>query len=85
MNTFSYTHTRNNLAKILDEAEDSRAPIVVTRSGKSPSVILSMEEYESMEETLHVLSSAKNAARIHQSLADYEAGNFVAGQLVDAE
>ena len=85
MNTFSYTHTRNNLAKILDEAEDSRAPIVVTRSGKSPSVILSMEEYESMEETLHVLSSAKNAVRIHQSLADYEGGNYVAGQLGDAE
>lgn len=83
MTTISYTHTRNNLAKVLEQAEENREPIVVTRTGKAPSVIMSLDEYEGMQETLHLLSSPKNAARIHKGLADYEAGNFVEEALAD--
>lgn len=85
MTTLSYTHTRNNLAKVLDEAEANRESIVVTRSGKSPSVIMSMEEYESIQETLHLMSSPRNVARMLQSIEDYKAGNFVSGELVEVE
>lgn len=85
MTTLSYTHTRNNLAKVLEQAEDNHEPIVVTRSGKKPSVIMSMEEYESLKETLHLLSSPNNALRMQQSLKDYRAGNFVSGNLVEVE
>ncbi len=85
MTTVSYSHTRNNLAKVLEQAESNHEPIVVTRSGKKPSVILSMEEYESMQETLHLLTSPENARRMSQSLADYEAGNFVTGALTEVE
>jgi antitoxin YefM len=77
MTTLSYTHARNNLAKVLSQAEENHEAIVVTRSGKKPSVILSMKEYEGLQETLHLLSSPKNAERIRQSLADYEAGKAV--------
>ena len=69
MTTHSYTHTRNNLASIMKEADDNREPIVITRSGKPPVVLLSMDEYESMEETLHLLSSPANQARINQGAA----------------
>jgi antitoxin YefM len=83
MTTLSYTHTRNNLAKVLQQAEENHEPIIITRSGKNPSVIMSMEEFESLKETLHLLSSPKNALRMQQSLKDYQAGNFVAGALME--
>ena len=83
MTTVSYTHTRNNLAKILQQAEENREAIVVTRSGKNPSVILSMDEYESMQETLYLMSSPKNLERMVQSLADYDAGNFAQRELIE--
>ena len=85
MTTISYTHTRNNLAKVLEQAEENHEPIVVTRSGKKPSVIMSMEEFESLKETLHLLSSPQNALRLQQSLADYEAGNFVTHGLIEED
>lgn len=83
MTTVSYTHTRNNLAKIMEQAEENREAIVVTRSGKKPSVILSMDEFESMQETLYLMSSPKNLARMVQSLTDYEAGNFAKRELIE--
>jgi antitoxin YefM len=83
MTTLSYTHTRNNLAKVLEQAEENHEAIIVTRSGKNPSVIMSMEEFESLQETLHLLSSPQNALRMQKSLADYEAGNFVNGDLIE--
>jgi antitoxin YefM len=64
MTTLSYTHTRSNLAKVLEQAEENHEPIIITRSGKNPSVIMSMEEFESLKETLHLLSSPKNAIRM---------------------
>ena len=85
MTTISYTHTRNNLAKVLEQAEENHEPIVVTRSGKKPSVIMSMEEFESLKETLHLLSSPNNALRMQKSLEDYNSGNFVSGELIETE
>lgn len=76
MTTFSYTHARNNLASVMEKATDDREPITITRNGHEPIVLLSMEEYESMEETLHLLSSPANAARLHQGLADFEQGRL---------
>ena len=60
MTTYPYTHTRNNFPSVMKEADDNREPIVITRSGKPPVVLLSMDEYESMEETLHLLSTPAN-------------------------
>jgi antitoxin YefM len=85
MTILTYTYTRNHLAKVLDLAEKIDEAIIVTRSGKNPSVIMSMNEYESLQETLHLLSSPKNALRIEQSLADFEAGKFVNGELVEPQ
>lgn len=85
MTTISYTHTRNNLASVLDTVEENHESIVVTRSGKSPSVIMSKDEYDSIQETLHLMSSPRNVARMLQSLEDYEAGNIVSGTLIESE
>ena len=63
---------RQNLAAHLDAVEYNRAPHFVTRSNRKAVVIMSEEEYESMAETMHLLSSPANAARLRASRAELE-------------
>jgi antitoxin YefM len=74
--TVSYTDLRANLASYIDEALDSRAPITVTRQGRGNVVIISQEEYEGLEETVHLLKSPTNAARLRRSIAAADAGDL---------
>ena len=67
----------------MKQATDNREPITITRNGHEPVVVLSMEEFESMEETLHLLSSPANAERIRQGLEDFEKGNVSTHQLAE--
>ena len=76
MTTLSYTNARNNLASVMKQATDDREPITITRNGHEPVVVLSMNEFESMAETLHLLSSPANAERLRQGLEDFEKGNL---------
>lgn len=77
MNIRTYSYARQNLAELMDEATDSRAPIIVTRQGAKPIVILTLEEYESMEETLHLTRSPRNAARLQASIEQAKAGKLL--------
>ena len=77
MGHVSYTELRQNLKKHLDQVCDDRAPLVVTRRNGEPVVVLSLTEYEAMEETLHLLSNPTNAERLLKSIAQAEAGQLV--------
>lgn len=70
----SFTEFRKRLAHFMDRANDDRDAILVTRQGSEPAVLLAQREYESMTETLHLLSSPANAARLNESIADANAG-----------
>jgi len=83
MKTLSYTEARNGLARLMKEAEEDRAPIAITRNGQSSVVLLLQEEYDSMLETLHLLSTPANARRIEKGLIDYKEGNFTERALCD--
>jgi antitoxin YefM len=76
MRHVSYTELRQNLKKHLDAACKSRAPIVVTRQSGGSVVVLSLEEYERIDETLHLLRSPANAERLMRSIADADAGRL---------
>ena len=79
----NFTDFRQNLASHMDEVCDSHAPLVVTRQ-KGPSVVvMSEEEYESMQETLHLLKSPKNAARLLKSIEALNAAQGVEGDLAE--
>ena len=73
MGHVSYTELRQNLKRHLDSVCDSRAPLVVTRQNGEPVVMISLAEYESLEETLHLLRDPANAERLLQSIAEAEA------------
>jgi antitoxin YefM len=77
MKHVTYSDLRQNLATVMDEVNDSHAPLLVTRQNARPVVMLSQDEYESMEETLHLMSSARNVARLNEAIAEIEVGNVV--------
>ena len=73
----SYSEARAHLAELMDLAEEDRETIVITRHGKPSAVMLAAEEWESMEATLHLLRSPRNAARLFEAMAQIERGEGV--------
>ena len=79
----NFTEFRQNLASHMDEVCDSRAPLVVTRQ-KGPSVVvISEEEYEGMQETLHLLRNPRNAEHLLTSIAALNSGQGVERDLAE--
>lgn len=72
----SYSELRQHLKEHLDAVSDSRAPLVVTRRNREPVVMLALSEYESLQETLHLLRDPANAEHLLQSIAEAETDRF---------
>lgn len=74
MKTVTITDARKNLAKTIEKVCDDHVPIVITRQKAESVVLLSLEDYHSLEETAYLLRSPKNAVRLVQSIEEIEAG-----------
>ena len=72
LDTISYTQLRNRLAKTLDKVTQDRAPVLITRQKGKPAVLISMEDYAALEETVYLLRSPKNAARLRAAREQVE-------------
>jgi antitoxin YefM len=70
----SFSELRRRLAHFMDRAVDDRAPVLVTRQGHEPVVMLAQSDYDSMVETLHLKSTPANARRLDEAVADADAG-----------
>jgi antitoxin YefM len=81
MTHVNFTDLRNKLAHWYDRANNDRAPILVTRQGHEPVVLLAQSEYDSMVETLYLKSTGANAARLDASIAELNAGNGIEREL----
>ncbi len=77
MGTISFSRFRRNPGKILDEIAETDEPMTVTRADGRDVVILSAREFEALKETLYLLRSPKNAARLRESLRQIKAGEVV--------
>lgn len=86
MGCVTYTELRANLARLMDETVESRAPLVVTRqSGRGNVVMMAEDEFEGWQETVHLLSSPRNAARLMRSVRAARDGAARERDLVLAE
>lgn len=83
MSHVNYTEFRQNLASYMDRVCDDRDPLVVTRQKGSSVVVVAEEEYAGLMETVHLLKSPANAARLLRSIADAEAGRVVEHSLAE--
>ena len=74
MKSITYTAARENLASTINRVCEDRAPVVITRNRDQAVVMLSLDEYESLEETAHLLRSPENAKRLLRSIGQLERG-----------
>jgi antitoxin YefM len=68
MTAISYTAARENLAATMDKVCNDCEPVIITRSRKPAVVLMSLKEYESLEETAYLLRSPANAERIDRAI-----------------
>jgi antitoxin YefM len=78
-----YSVARQNLASVMDEACSSRAPITVTRRGSEPVVIMSLEEFTAMDETMHLNRNPANAAYLRRAIAAAERGELIKRDIIE--
>ena len=74
MKAITYTAARQNLAKTMEKVCKDHAPIIVTRKTTDSVVIMSLEDYEALEETAYLLRSPKNTRRLIESIVQLEEG-----------
>jgi antitoxin YefM len=79
----SYSDLRSNLASYMEDVCDSRAPLLVTRQNARSVVIMSEEDYEGLMETVHLLKSPANAARLLRSIKDADRGKLKKREIVE--
>ena len=83
MDAISYTAARANLAKTMDKVVNDHAPVIITRKRETPVVMVSLEDYQAMEETTYLLRSPANARKLLESIAELEAGNGIQKELIE--
>jgi antitoxin YefM len=81
----NYTEFRTELKKYLDNVEDNNETVIVKRKAGKGTVLISLEEYNSIMETLHLLSSKKNADHLYESIRQMNEGKKFQKDLLDEE
>lgn len=74
MKTLTYSEVRQNLTAAMNETVDDRIPILITRQKGTACVLLSLDEYQSLEETAYLMRSPNNARRLIDSIDELNAG-----------
>jgi antitoxin YefM len=77
MKSLTYTEARENLANTINRVCEDNAPVIITRRRDQSVVMLSLSEYESLEETAHLLRSPANAKRLFDSLDSIKRGKLI--------
>lgn len=83
MNVLTYSDTRARLKEVMDRVVEDRAPVVVTRKRGEAVVMVSLADWNAMEETTRLLSSPANAARLMEAVRDLDAGGGEAHDLIE--
>lgn len=75
--TVPFSEARARLSELLDEVRGSQEHVVITRNGRPVALLMSLDEYESLEETIEVLSDEDLMEQLRRSEEDVKAGRLV--------
>lgn len=82
MNIVSFSETRNNLKAVLDRVVEDTDYTIITRRDAEDAVVMSLELFNSLLETVHLLKSPANAAHLERSIAQFKQGKVVEQNLL---
>ncbi len=87
MDALTYSYTRAHLADVMRSVNEDRAPVLVTTQRGKPVVIMSLDDFNALEETAYVLRNPKGAKRLLDSVEQLRAGGGTTRELIgdDAE
>ena len=83
MRIVSFTEARNSLKAVLDAVVNDADTTVITRRDSEDAVVMSLDYYNSLMETVHLLRSPANAEHLNRSIAQFKAGKVTQRDLLD--
>ena len=83
MDAIRYTAARANLAKTMEKVCEDHDPVIITRRREAPVVMISLEDFQAMEETAYLLRTPANARRLLESITELESGKGVEHELIE--
>ncbi|EML1937548.1 MULTISPECIES: type II toxin-antitoxin system Phd/YefM family antitoxin [Providencia] len=83
MKTISFSEARNNLKSVLDRVVDDADTTIITPRDSEDAVVMSLEYYNSLMETVYLLRSPANAEHLNKSIAQFKAGKVKKRELIN--
>jgi antitoxin YefM len=83
MRAANFTEFRTRLKSFLDEVENNHETLIIKRGSGNGAVLISLDEYNSIMETVHLLSSKINADRLYESIQQMKTGKVVHKDLIE--
>jgi antitoxin YefM len=83
MKVVSFSEAENNLKTVLDRVVNDADHTIITRRDAEDVVVMSLESFNSLMETVHLLKSPANAAHLERSIAQFRQGEIVERALID--
>lgn len=83
METITFSQTRQQLAHTMDSVVNNHTPVVITRQNKESVVMISLEDYKSIEETAYLMQSSRNASRLNSAISKLESEQGTQRELIE--
>ena len=83
MNITTFSEARNNLKSVLDKVTSDADCTIITRRDAGDAVVMSLDHYNSLMETVHLLKSPANTAHLAKSIEQYRNSKTQVRELTD--
>lgn len=83
MRVINFSEARNKLKHVLDQVVNDADYTIISRRDADDAVVMSLEQFNGLMETVHLLKSPANAAHLAKSIQQYQKGKVVHGELVN--
>jgi len=83
MEAVTYNQIKNKLNFFMDKVYEDHEPVIVARNKGKNSVLMSLDDYRSIEETCYLLSNPHTAARLIKAIEEVNAGKTIKKDIKD--
>ncbi|MCH7882351.1 MAG: type II toxin-antitoxin system prevent-host-death family antitoxin [Proteobacteria bacterium] len=83
MRVINFSDARNRLKSVLDQVVEDADYTIISRRDAEDAVVMSLDQFNGLMETVHLLKSPANAAHLARSIEQYRAGKVERHELTD--